>query len=50
MSILDFFRRMLPFPAAMPAEPAAKPIRKPRRKNATVKKSLPVAKKKRSAK
>ena len=51
MHIFDFFRRMLPIPAAaLSPEPEAKPPRKPRAKKATAKKSLPVAKKKRSAK
>jgi hypothetical protein len=49
MHILNFFRIFFPAPVATP-EPAPKPPRKPRAKKATVKKSLPVAKKKRSAK
>jgi hypothetical protein len=50
MSLFGFFRRMFPAATPQPAEPAPKPARKPRAKKATVKKSLPVAKKKRSAK
>jgi hypothetical protein len=49
MHILKFFRLFFPAPVVTP-EPAPKPARKPRAKKATVKKSLPVAKKKRSAK
>jgi hypothetical protein len=50
MHILNFFRIFFPAATPPPAEPAPKPPRKPRAKKATVKKSLPVAKKKRSAK
>jgi hypothetical protein len=49
LHIFDFFRRMLPIQAVTP-EPAHKPLRKPSAKKATDKKSLSVAKKKRSAK
>ena len=50
MHILEFFRLMFPAATPPPAEQAPKPLRKPRAKKPTVKKSLPVAKKKRSAK
>ena len=49
MHILEFFRLFFPAPVATP-EQAPKPARKPRAKKPTVKKSLAVAKKKRSAK
>jgi len=49
MSIADFFLRMFPMAADLPAAPAPKPARKPRAKKPTVKKSLPVAAKKKPA-
>ena len=49
ITIADFFRRMFPMVSDLPAAPAPKPARKPRAKKPTVKKSLPVAAKKKPA-